>query len=65
VIDAGLCLMALSLNGELSVYLPSEKQYTEWARYQVGEPEIWAHPIVAGKCIFIRDRDSIALWAME
>ncbi len=65
VIDAGSCLMALTLNGELSVYEPNDKQYTELARYKVGEPEIWAHPIVAGKRIFIRDKDSVTLWTME
>ena len=57
--------MALTLNGELSVYEPSDKQYTELARYKVGEPEIWAHPIVAGKRIFVRDKDSVTLWTME
>jgi outer membrane protein assembly factor BamB len=65
VIDAGSCLMALTVNGELSVYQPSEKQYTELAHYKVGDPEIWAHPIIAGKSIFIRDKDSVALWTMN
>jgi outer membrane protein assembly factor BamB len=65
VIDAGSCLMALTLNGELCVFQPSEKQYTELARYKVGDPEVWAHPIVAGKRIFVRDKDSVALWTME
>lgn len=65
IIDAGSCLMALTLDGELCVYQPSEKQYTEWARYKVGDPEIWAHPLVAGKRIFIRDKDSITLWTLE
>jgi outer membrane protein assembly factor BamB len=65
IIDAGSCLMALTLNGELSVYQPSDKQYTELVRYKVAEPEVWAHPVVDGKRIFIRDKDSITLWAME
>jgi outer membrane protein assembly factor BamB len=62
IVDAGSALIALTVNGELSVYLPSDKQYTELARYKVGEPEIWAHPVVAGKSIFIRDKESITLW---
>jgi outer membrane protein assembly factor BamB len=64
VVDAGSCLMALTVNGELSVYLPSDKQYLELARYKVGDPEIWAHPIVAGRSIFIRDKESVALWTI-
>lgn len=65
IVDAGSCLIALALNGDLCVYEPTDKQYMELARYKVGEPEFWAHPIVAGKRIFIRDKDSVTLWTME
>jgi len=65
IVDAGSCLIALAVNGELSIYLPNDKQYVELAHYKVGDPEIWAHPIVADKSIFIRDKESITLWAME
>jgi outer membrane protein assembly factor BamB len=65
VVDAGSCLIALTLDGILSVYPPSDKQYAEIARYKVAEPEVWAHPVIAGKSIFIRDRDSITLWTIE
>jgi outer membrane protein assembly factor BamB len=64
IVDAGSCLIALTVNGELSVYLPSDKQYTELAHYKVGDPEIWAHPVIAGKSIFIRDKESVTLWAI-
>jgi outer membrane protein assembly factor BamB len=65
IVDAGSCLMALAINGELSVYQPGDKGYQELAHYKVGEPEIWAHPIVSGKNIYIRDKDSVTLWTME
>ncbi|MCX5646571.1 MAG: PQQ-like beta-propeller repeat protein [Phycisphaerae bacterium] len=64
IVDAGSCLIALTVNGELSVYLPSDKQYTELAHYKVGDPEIWAHPVIAGKSIFIRDKESVTLWTI-
>ena len=65
VVDAGSCLIALAVNGELSIYLPSDKQYMELAHYKVGDPEIWAHPIIVGRSIFIRDKESVTLWAIE
>jgi outer membrane protein assembly factor BamB len=65
VVDAGSCLIALAVNGELSFYLPSDKQYLELAHYQVGDPEIWAHPVVFGKSIVVRDKGSVTLWSME
>ena len=54
--------MALAVNGDLCVYLPTDKQYTELVHYKVGDPEIWAHPVVAGKSIFVRDRESVTRW---
>ena len=65
VVDAGSCLIAMAVNGELSIYLPSDKQYMELAHYKVGDPEIWAHPIIVGRSIFIRDKESVTLWAIE
>jgi len=65
IVDAGSCLIALAVNGEMSVYLPSDKQYIELAHYKVGDPEIWAHPVVCGKNIFVRDKEFVTLWLME
>jgi outer membrane protein assembly factor BamB len=65
IVDAGSCLIALTIEGDLIVYLPSDKLYIEIASYKVGEPEIWANPIISGKNIFIRDKDSVTLWTIE
>ncbi len=65
IVDAGSCLIALSVEGDLLIYQPSDKQYTEIARYKVGDTEIWAHPIIDGNNIFIRDKDSVTLWNIE
>jgi outer membrane protein assembly factor BamB len=65
IVDAGSCLFGLAINGELSVYLPSDKEYKELAHYKVGQPEIWAYPIISDKNIYIRDKDSITLWTIE
>ena len=65
IVDAGACLIALGINGELSVYQPSEKQFIELARYTVGKAEIWAHPLIAGTSIFIRDKEAITLWTID
>jgi len=65
IVDAGSCLMALTLNGELSVYQPSDKAYTELAHFKVTDTEAWAHPVVTREGIFIRDNDSVALWTIQ
>jgi outer membrane protein assembly factor BamB len=64
IVDAGSCLIALDLNGDLSVYRPDAKEYIELAHYKVAEPETWAHPVIAGRNIFIRDKDSLIRWTI-
>jgi outer membrane protein assembly factor BamB len=65
LVDAGTVIFGLSVNSELVAFKPDEKQYAELAKYKVADTETWAHPIVAGKRVFIRDRDSVALWTFE
>ena len=65
LVDAGSVLLALTVKSELIVFQPDDKAYVELARIKVADTETWAHPIVAGKRIFIRDYDSIALWMFE
>ena len=69
IVDAGSCLIALALSGDLLVYQPSDKQYTEIAKYKVSDPadpkaEIWAHPILSGKTIFVKDKTSVTSWGI-
>lgn len=65
IVDAGSCPMALACNGAPAVYRPSDEEYAELARYKAAEPEVRARPVAAGKNVFVRDKDSIMLWAIE
>ena len=65
LLDAGSVILALTLNGELAAFKSGNMQYTELARIKVADSETWAHPVVAGKRIFIRDTDSVTLWTLE
>jgi hypothetical protein len=37
----------------------------ELARWKVSDTPIYAHPVVAGKRIFIKDRKALTAWAMD
>lgn len=65
LLDAGGVILALTVNGQLVAFKPSDKGYEELAKIKVDDGETWAHPIVAGKRVFVRDRDNVALWTME
>jgi outer membrane protein assembly factor BamB len=65
VLDAGSCIMALPSNSELIVLKPSEKEYAELAKIKVAETPTYAHPVISGSRIFVRDQDSVILWTIE
>jgi outer membrane protein assembly factor BamB len=64
ILDAGSVLVALTSNGELVAFKPSNKGYEEVAKYKVGNNP-WAYPILAGNRIFVKDKDSVTLWTIE
>jgi outer membrane protein assembly factor BamB len=65
VVDAGSVMLALPSNSPLIVYKPGGKQYEELARYPVGAGPIYAHPLVSGKRIYVKDQTSLTLWTVE
>jgi outer membrane protein assembly factor BamB len=65
VVDAGSVLIALSPVGQLVVFEPNEKEYKEIAKYKVAEGDTYAYPVVSGNRIYVKDKDSVALWTIE
>jgi outer membrane protein assembly factor BamB len=65
VLDAGSVLLALSSDTNLLAFKPSEKGYEELAKIKVADSPTWSVPIVTGKRIYVKDRDSLILWVFE
>jgi outer membrane protein assembly factor BamB len=65
IVDVGSCLVALPSTSELIAFKPSGKQYEELARIKVAETATYAHPVIAGGRIFVRDQDAVTLWTMQ
>ncbi len=65
IIDAGSVLFALPEKTGLIVFKPSAKGFEELARIKVSDTSIYAHPIIAGKRIFVKDKDTLRLLAVE
>ncbi len=34
----------------------------ELARIKLADNEPWAHPVINGKPVYVRDRENVALW---
>jgi len=65
ILDVGSVLMVLPNKSELIVYQPNGQEYSEIKRYQVAETPTYAHPIIAGNRLFVKEQDSVAMWIIE
>ncbi|MCH7556475.1 MAG: PQQ-like beta-propeller repeat protein [Planctomycetes bacterium] len=65
IVSAGSCLVVLANDSELIVYKPSDKEYSEIARYKVADTPTYAHPIISGNRVFVKDQESVAMWMLK
>ncbi len=65
IVDGGSCLLALPSSSEMVVFKPDGKQYAEVAKIKVSATAIYAHPVLAGNRIFIKDADAVALLTVQ
>ena len=65
VVDVGPVLLALTTNGQLTVFEPNDKKFAQLARYKVADDGTYAYPVAAGNRIYIKDYDSLTLWTVD
>jgi outer membrane protein assembly factor BamB len=65
IIDAGQALIALSSISNLVAFKPDGKAYSQLALIKVSDNAIYAHPILSGNRIFIKDNDSLILYTVN
>jgi outer membrane protein assembly factor BamB len=65
VVDAGPVLVSLTPTCQLAVFEPSDKEFKQIATYKVAEADTYAYPIISGSSVFIKDKDSVALWSLN
>jgi len=65
IVDAGAVLVALPANSQLIAFKPDGKKLEELAAIKVADSPTYAHPVVAGKRIFVKDRDAVTMFAVE
>ncbi len=65
LLDAGSVILALSSKSELIVFKPSDKEYAEIAHVKVADTPTYAHPVIAGNRIYVKDEETLAMWTIE
>jgi outer membrane protein assembly factor BamB len=65
IVSVGSAILALPSTSELIVYQSDSQKYTEIKRYTVADTPTYAHPVVAGNRIYVKDEESVAMWSIE
>ena len=65
ILDAGSALIALPEKSGLIAFKPDGKEYGEIARYNVADTPIYAHPVIAGNRVFIKDQEAVTMFTLE
>jgi len=55
----------LTTEGELIVAPRSPEKFEELRRYKVADGQTWAHPVVLGSRVIVRDAGSVAVWSIR
>ena len=65
IVDCGTVIIGLTSTNNLIVLAPNGKEYTEIAKYKVGETPIYAYPVISGGNIYVKDSESLTLYNIK
>lgn len=65
VVAGGQVLFMLTEGAELVVARSNPKQFEAVKKYTVATSPTWAHPVVVGKTILVKDLENLALFSLE
>ncbi|MDP4223493.1 MAG: PQQ-like beta-propeller repeat protein [Bacteroidota bacterium] len=65
ILDCGSVIIGFPSTGNLIVFKPDPKAYTEIVKYKVAETPVYAFPIISGNTIYVKDAESLAEYKIE
>jgi outer membrane protein assembly factor BamB len=65
ILSAGANLIVLTTDGDLIVARRGPEKFDELRRYKIADSQTWAHPVLLGGDLLVRDATSITLWGLQ
>jgi outer membrane protein assembly factor BamB len=65
IVTSGALLFVLKTDAELVIARPNTASFDVVRRYTVADSPTWAHPIVDGNRLFVKDAESLTLWTVS
>jgi outer membrane protein assembly factor BamB len=64
LVSTGTLLFALEDDAELVIARPDTASFEVLRRYTVADSSTWAHPVIDGNRVFVKDAETLALWVV-
>lgn len=64
IVSAGKLLFLLKNDAELVIARPNRASFEVVRRYTVADSPTWAHPVIDGNRIFVKDAERLTLWTV-
>ena len=64
-LDLGKVLLSLPANGKILVFEPNPEKYVQKVMYKIAETEVYAHPLVVGDKIYIKEQEMLTCWQVK
>ncbi len=65
MVDLGDVLLSLPATGKLFIFEPNPEEYSEIAKYKISDSEVYAHPVVAGGKIYVKNETMLICYKPE
>jgi len=65
IVDCGSVIIGIPSTGNLIVFKPDPKAYSEIVKYKVAGTAVYAFPVIAGDRIYIKDEESLMLYKIQ
>jgi outer membrane protein assembly factor BamB len=65
VLDLGKTLLSLPATGNMLFFEPNPEKYVPKMKYKVAETEVYAHPLVVGDKIYVKEQELLTCWQFK
>jgi outer membrane protein assembly factor BamB len=65
IVDCGSVIIGFPSTGNLLIFKPDTKAYSEIAKYKVAETPVYAFPIISGNIVYVKDAESLTCYKIE
>lgn len=64
-LDLGEILLSLPATGKLLFFEPNPESFIQKAIYKIADTEVYAHPVVTGNRIYVKEQDLLTCWTIK